>query len=90
VTAEPTDSLIEFPCDFPIKIMGRADQELESIVRTLVCETLHPDRFIASRSTTSSAGRFVSVTATVRVEDKLELDAVYTVLTAHAQVLMVL
>ena len=84
------DTLIEFPCDFPIKVMGRTDQDLESIVRDLVSETLQPERFLESRSTNSSAGRFVSVTATVRVEDKAELDAVYGALTAHEQVLMVL
>ena len=90
MSEDDQDTLIEFPCDFPIKVMGRTDQDLESVVRNLVCETLHADRFIGSRSKDSSAGRFVSVTATVRVESKSELDAVYSALTAHQQVLMVL
>ena len=84
------DTLFEFPYDFPIKVMGRADQELESVVQTLVRETLKAERFLDSRSATSSGGRFVSVTVTVRVEDRAELDAIYAALTSHAQAMMVL
>lgn len=83
-------TLIEFPCDFPIKVMGRTEFDLESVVRTLVETTLDPARLVHSRSTPSSAGRFVSVTVTVRVEDRAELDAMYSALTSHDQVMMVL
>ena len=84
------ESLIEYPCDFPIKVMGRSDGELETLVRELVTGVLSAERFIDSRSAASSAGRFVSVTVTVRVEDRAELDAVYAAFTGHDDVLMVL
>jgi putative lipoic acid-binding regulatory protein len=84
------ETLVEFPCAFPIKVMGRADQGLEEIVRDLVHETLSADRLNDMRVADSSAGRFVSVTVTVQVEEKSELDSVYAALTAHAKVMMVL
>jgi uncharacterized protein len=84
------ESLIEFPCDFPIKVMGRAENGLDSVVRTLIDQELGAGRLLESRCVASGGGRFVSVTVTVRVEDKSELDGFYAALTAHQQVLMVL
>ena len=84
------ETLFEFPCDFPIKIMGRATDEFRSLALGIVTRhfgTLAPER-IEERA--SSNGRFLSFTCTVRAESKAQLDAVYTELTSCRQVLVAL
>lgn len=84
------ETLLEFPCDFPIKIMGRANDEFRSLVLGIVTRhfgSLAPER-IEERA--SSNGRFLSFTCTVRAESKAQLDAVYLELTSCRQVLVAL
>lgn len=83
-------SLLEFPCKFPIKAMGRQSDEFESIVTAIVLRhaELWPGEPI--RSTPSKAGRFVSVTAVVEARSQAQLDAIYQDLTDCEQVLVAL
>jgi len=83
-------SLLEFPCRFPIKAMGRRSTEFEEIVTRIVLThaELWPEEPI--RSTPSRAGNFVSVTAVVRATSREQLDAIYQALTECAQVLVAL
>ncbi|MEE8496283.1 MAG: DUF493 domain-containing protein [Xanthomonadales bacterium] len=83
-------TLLEFPCRFPIKAMGRQSDEFEVLVSGIVTThaQLWPDEPI--RSTLSKAGNFVSVTAVVEAQSKAQLDAIYQELTDCEQVLMAL
>jgi putative lipoic acid-binding regulatory protein len=84
------DTLLEFPCDFPIKAMGRAEDDFESLIITLVrkhAPDLHEDA-VSARD--SSGGRFLSVTVTVRATSREQLDNIYRELTACEKVLMAL
>ena len=83
-------TLLEFPCRFPIKAMGRQSDEFEVLVSGIVTRhaQLWPDEPI--RSTLSKAGNFVSVTAVVDARSKAQLDAIYQELTDCEQVLMAL
>lgn len=83
-------TLLEFPCCFLIKAMGRQNDEFEALVRGIVTRhaQLWSDEPI--RSTPSKAGNFVSVTATVEAKSKAQLDAIYQELTDCEQVLMAL
>jgi putative lipoic acid-binding regulatory protein len=91
MSTPPTgDTLLEFPCDFPIKIMGQATDEFRSLALGIVTRhfgTLAPDR-IEERA--SSNRRYLSLTCTVRAESKAQLDAVYRDLTSCRQVLVAL
>lgn len=84
------ETLIEFPCDFPIKVMGEAREDFAEIIVALIQEHL-PD-FNAERveMRASSGGRYISLTCTVSVTSKPQLDDIYRVLTAHPTVLVVL
>ncbi|MBX9605552.1 MAG: DUF493 domain-containing protein [Gammaproteobacteria bacterium] len=85
-----SDSLLEFPCDFPLKVMGLAAADFDALVRGIVgrhVAGLAPD---AVRVTPSRQGKYVSLTVTVRAESQAQLDALYTELSAHERVLMVL
>jgi putative lipoic acid-binding regulatory protein len=83
-------SLLEFPCRFPIKAMGRQSDEFEAIVTAIVLKhaELWPDEPI--RSTPSKAGRFVSITAVVEARSQAQLDAIYQDLTDCVHVLVAL
>jgi putative lipoic acid-binding regulatory protein len=89
-SGEGQDTLIEFPCEFPVKMMGRDTPEFRATVLALVelhTGPLEPERVQVAQSRN---GRFVSVTVTVNAESKEQLDAIYRELTAHDDVLMAL
>ena len=84
------ESAIEFPCEFPIKMMGRDTPAFRETMRTLV--EGHAGAVDDSRvqSTVSPNGRFVSVTITITATSQQQLDAIYHDVSAHADVLMAL
>lgn len=83
-------SLIEYPTDFPIKVMGRREPRL---VQTIVDIVLHhaPDFDPATvEMRTSKKNSYLSVTCTVRATSREQLDALYQELCDHPMVVMVL
>jgi putative lipoic acid-binding regulatory protein len=90
MTNEAQVSLLEFPCRFPVKAMGRQSDEFESLVTDIVTRhaTLWPDEEIVSKP--SGAGNFVAITAVITAESQDQLDAIYQDLTDCEQVLMAL
>ncbi len=84
------ETLLEFPCDFPIKVMGRAEPGFEAIVVELISRHAPDLLETAINSRSSSGGKWVSITITLRAESKAQLDAIYRDLTAHEKVVMAL
>lgn len=84
------ESLFEFPCDFPIKVMGRAHPDFADTIVTLVRQ--FDESFDASRLETrpSSGGNYVGLTVTVRARSREHLDDIYRALTGHPMVSVVL
>lgn len=84
------DTLLEFPCEFPLKIMGKADDSLAQVVLDIV--TVHaPDFDVASMEMrASSGGNYLSLTCTVIARSKPQLDALYTDLSGHPMIKVVL
>jgi len=87
--AEP-ESLLEFPCDFPLKIMGATRDGFAQAVVAVV--TKHAPDFDAAKveMRPSKAGNYLSLTCVVRATSKAQLDALYRELTAHPWVKIVL
>ncbi|HXF17965.1 MAG TPA: DUF493 domain-containing protein [Burkholderiales bacterium] len=86
----PPESLIEYPTDFPIKIMGRRQPRLvQSIVEVV---QRHAPDFDAStvEMRTSKKNNYLSVTCTVLATSREQLDALYRDLCDHPSVVMVL
>jgi len=84
------DTLLEFPCRFPVKAFGERGGDFEQTVYELVkphVPELSPND-LSQR--TSRTGRYVSVTVRVIARDKAQLDAIYADLTASDAVLMAL
>lgn len=82
--------LLEFPCTFPVKVMGRADSEFRravlAIVRRHAPEVSEEDL----RYQDSSRGRFISITVEIEAQSREQLDALYRELNGHDAVLMTL
>lgn len=83
-------TLLVFPCDFPIKIMGDHSPEfIEGIISILQKHYPNtPEEKITLK--TSEKGNFVSVSAVVYCTDKITLDALYMELTRFPGIKMVL
>lgn len=84
------ESLLEFPCDFPIKIMGRESTGFHVLARELVEKHTGPLADDAVVHALSRKGNFVSVTVTVSAQSQQQLDDIYRELTAHDAVLIAL
>lgn len=84
------ETLFEFPCEFPIKIMGKAEDALAQAVLEIV--TRHAPGFdgASMEMRASSGGKYVSVTCTIVATSKPQLDELYRELTAHPLVKVVL
>lgn len=84
------ETLLEFPCDFPIKIMGHESAEFRQLARELVERHTGPLDDTSVVSALSRNGRFVSVTITVNAQNRQQLDEIYREITSHDDVLMAL
>ncbi len=83
-------TLLEFPCRFPIKVFGRAEPDFDALVVTLVRQHV-PDIHEAGVTTrVSREAKWCSVTVTIEVSSKQQLDAIYRTLSAHEKIVMVL
>ena len=85
-----TEKLIDFPCAFPIKVMGAQHPDfLPEILKTV--QQHAPDTteaHIASRP--SSGGNYLAATVTVQAQNQEHLNNIYRSLTAHPLVKVVL
>jgi hypothetical protein len=82
--------LLGFPCDFPIKAMGRTQEGFEELVVAIVRRHVPDLGEGAVQVRDSRGGNYLSVTVTIRAESRAQLDAIYRDLTADEQVLMAL
>lgn len=82
--------LWQFPCDFPIKVVGKANPEFEAFVYATV-HKFFPDLMEGSLQTRlSKDGTYLAVTLIVPATSKEQLDAMYIELTANEQVIIAL
>jgi uncharacterized protein len=83
-------SPLAFPCDFPIKVMGRKEPRFVNTVTDIVRR--HAPDFDAAtvEMRPSRQGRYLSVTCIVRATSREQLDALYQELCDHPAVVMVL
>ncbi len=84
------DGPLQFPCDFPLKIMGRrADGFADAVVAVVLRHA--PDFDVSGvELRASSGGNYLSCTCTIRARSRAQLDALYRELTAHPLVQVVL
>jgi len=88
MTSRPT--FIDYPCDFPIKIMGKDEQSF--IKSVLIVVNRHIPNFDNSSVETrvSKKNKYLSITCNVHVISQSQLDELYQELCDHPMVLMVI
>ena len=89
-TWDRIERLLEFPVDFPVKVMGRqAEGFAESVVHLVLVH--QPDFDPTGVSVRhSSGGVWVSLTLNVRAHSRVQLQALYEDLSRHPMVRVVL
>ncbi len=83
-------SLIEFPCDFPLKVMGPQHPEFSATILNVVREHAPNTQEHHINTRPSSQGNYLGATVTVNVHSQEQLDNIYRALTAHPMVKVVL
>ena len=90
MTAPSTDSLIEYPCDFPIKVMGEQVDGFVDAIRMIVRHFVpHWDDSRLSQRL-SSGGKYLGLTLTIKATSREQLDELYRTLSTHPMVKVVL
>ncbi|WP_050479108.1 DUF493 family protein [Herbaspirillum rhizosphaerae] len=88
--APTEESLIEYPSDFPIKVVGIMHDEFANTIVNMITEydpTFHAGK-VEMRP--SSQGKYLSLTVTVRATSREQLDNLYRALSGHEMVKFVL
>lgn len=84
------ETLMEFPCQFPIKAMGLAADDFDALVVELILRHVDTISEGAVKTKNSSSGKYTSVTVTFEATSQEQLDKVYMELTGHERVLTTL
>ncbi|MDT8403320.1 DUF493 domain-containing protein [Sulfuriflexus sp.] len=90
MTTDTEETLLEFPCQFPLKVMGRHGDDFEAAVLTIVRKHVTNLGEGAVRARDSGKDKFTSLTITFEAQSKAQVDALYRELHAHELVLMLL
>ena len=84
------DTPFEFPCRFPIKAMGRAEDNFDALVVELIRKHVPDMQDTTVQKRFSRGGQYLSVTVTIEAVSKAQLDSIYMELTAHERILYAL
>lgn len=83
------DEVFDFPCIFPLKVMGPQADDFEAFVVSVVQQHA-PNTAYNTSSRTSSNGKYLSITITFVAESREQLDGIYKELSGNRRVLMAL
>lgn len=90
MTDEQQPSLLEFPCDFPLKIIGFQRAGYAQAVLEVVKRHAPDYDGATMEMRASSKGKYLSLTCTIRATSRQQLDALYQALCDHPLVVKVL
>ncbi|NPV56516.1 MAG: DUF493 domain-containing protein [Anaerolineae bacterium] len=82
---EPMESPLVFPCDFPLKIIGKNEDDFETFVVDLVKEYvpyLQPEDITRKES---AGGKYISITFNFMAIDRQQVDKIYIAMSAHKE-----
>ena len=82
--------LIEFPTQFPIKIMGASHPDFAATILAVIQQYAADTTAEHLHIRPSSKGNYLGATATVYVHNQAQLDDIYRALTSHPMVKVVL
>lgn len=87
---ETNETLFNFPCMFPLKIMGLTQDNFAPTV-TQIIQQYAPDFDPATMEMRpSKTGKYLSLTCSIRATSKNQLDDLYRILSSHPLIKTVL
>ncbi len=84
------ETLLAFPCDFPIKMMGRDEPGFRESASSLVEQHAGAISDDAIRTAMSRKGNFLSITITINAKNQKQLDDIYRDLSKNEEILVAL
>ncbi len=84
------ETLLTFPCEYPIKIIGLANGEFETFVYTVIQKHVPNLHENAIQTRPSKNAKYLAITVKFTAESKKQLDNIYLELTSSKEVAMVL
>ncbi|MBL1432620.1 MAG: DUF493 domain-containing protein [Gammaproteobacteria bacterium] len=81
---------LQFPCEFPIKVMGKSKYPLRLSVEKIVGEHVADEHQVSITERSSSGARFTSITVTIEAQSRKQLDDLYLAFNKHGDIIMVL
>ena len=85
-----TETLLEFPCAFPLKVFGHNADDFEAFVAAIARRHIPQFEQADVNSRPSHGGKYLAVTITFIAESREQLDALYQDMSASARILMLL
>lgn len=86
----PAASLISYPCQFPIKVMGVKTDHLVSAITHIALQFDSGFNADTIELRPSKGGKYLGVTITVTATSREQLDELYRTLSTHPMVKVVL
>jgi putative lipoic acid-binding regulatory protein len=88
--SEQQESLIQYPCDFPIKVMGKSVEGYEAAIANIVLQFDPGFKVSTIERRPSKNGNYLGLTVIVHVTSREQLDELYRTLSTHPMVSVVL
>lgn len=90
MSEDKKETQLEFPCEFPIKVMGKTHEEFEIEVIAIISKHVPDLAENALAIRPSKEGTYTAITATITAISQEQLDNIYRELSAHERVIMAL
>ncbi len=90
MSSPESDSLIKYPCEFPIKVMGKQNPELAQVLTAIVLEFDPAFDAATVEMRPSKGGNYIGLTFNVNATSREQLDGLYRALHGHPLVSVVL
>jgi putative lipoic acid-binding regulatory protein len=90
MTTNERTTLLEFPCRFPVKAMGRNNEEFTRVVSDIILSRAQLFEGEGISTSLSKAGNYLALTAVIEAQSQQQLDSIYQALTDCGQVVMAL
>ena len=90
MTDSENKPVIEFPCEFPIKVMGKSHADFQTCVNSIFTRHVTDFNEKQVKIRPSGKGNYFAITVTIQAQSQEQLDNIYIELSAHELVLMAL
>lgn len=84
------ESALEYPCEFPVKAMGKTADDFDALVVSIIRKHVPEFKDATVKTRLSRGGKYISVTVTINAQSQEQLDNLYMELSANERILVAL